>query len=468
MAGVSHIKNTRASATLSGFSNLRRHDRFSQMFEEKLWSGPFRYLFAEDRVPADWLCCWQYFLRSIVFRLPQSSVASGSSTSHVFSALAGISLTAGLIPLFLLGRFCFGYVVGISFYGMVTGFVWITYFSDLKYDHGVARLSAIASLFLFLLPLLFQTSPLRRAIVLSQQAMNRLLVLALCLAVAVLVWNGRYGVAFVGIHEAEELRSTLVRPAALNYITGSLIGAVLPFAFACFALQRRWYMAATSIFLIVCFYPVLLTKTVLLAAVWLPFLFFMFQAFEPKRATVLSLLLPMTLCLIFYAVAPGDGPAGLLASRMFGYTNIRMLAVPSIAMNYYSEFFAGNELTYFCQINLVRMVNGCPYTRELGTILADAYGVGNLNASLFSTEGIASVGPIWAPLSALVCGLIISIGNNVSARHPPPLIAASAGLVVQSLLTVPLSINLLSNGLFVLFAALVPHSGYVAQTRLTG
>ena len=120
------------------------------------------------------------------------------------------------------------------------------------------------------------------------------------------------------------------------------------------------------------------------------------------------------------------------------------------AFTYISEFFASNKLTDFCQINIVAAVIGCPYTRQLGVILADHYGLGNLNASLFSTEGVASVGPVWAPVSALVCGLIVSVGNNVSARLPPPLIAASAGLVVQGLLNVALSTNLLSNGLLVL------------------
>jgi peptidoglycan/LPS O-acetylase OafA/YrhL len=377
---------------------------------------------------------------------------SGIAHGHVvvLKALAGTSLAAGFIPLFLLARFSFGYLVGVSFYGVIAGFVWITYFSDLAYDHDRARLSAIASLLMFLLPLLFQTAPLRRTIVLSPRAMHRFLILALCFAAAVLVWNASYGVAFVGIREAEELRSTFVRPAVLNYITGSLIGAVLPFAFAYFALQRRYYMAAASIVSIVAFYPVLLNKTVLLAAAWLPFLFFTFRIFAPKRAAVLALLIPLASCLIFFAVAPEEGPIGRLAGYMFGYTNIRMFAIPSIAMNYYSEFFASNKLTDFCQINVVAAVIGCPYTRQLSLILADQYGLGNLNASLFSTEGIASVGPVWAPVSALVCGLIISIGNNVSARLPPPLIAASAGLVVQALLNVALSTNLLSNGLLLL------------------
>jgi hypothetical protein len=375
----------------------------------------------------------------------------GIAHEHVFSAIAGILLAAGFIPLFLVARFSFGFIVGVSFYCVLTGFVWITYFSTLRYDHDQARLSAIESLLMFLLPLFFLTSPLPRKVVLSSQTMSRILVSGLGLAFIVLAWAGQYGVALVGIHEAEELRSTFVRPAILNYVTGSLIGAVLPFAFAYFAQQRRFYMATFSILLIVFFYPVLLNKTVLFSAVWLPFLFCMFRVFEPKRAAVLSLLLPMALCLSFYAVAPDHGPVNLLAGSLFGYVNVRMLAIPSIAMNYYSDFFSKNPQTYFCQINVVRSFVGCPYPRQLGVVFADQYGLGNLNASLFATEGIASVGVVWAPISALICGLIVSVGNRISTRLPPSLMAASSGLVVQALLNVPLSTSILSNGLLVLF-----------------
>jgi hypothetical protein len=98
----------------------------------------------------------------------------------------------------------------------------------------------------------------------------------------------------------------------------------------------------------------------------------------------------------------------------------------------------------------VRSLVDCPYAGQLGPIFADRYHVGNLNASLFATEGIASVGPLWAPVSTLLGGLILSVGNRVSARLPPPLIATSAGLVMQALLNVPLSVAVLSNGLLAL------------------
>ena len=379
-----------------------------------------------------------------------SLASAGIGNRHALHAIAGTFLMAGFVPLFLRARFSFGYLVGFSFYGMITGFVWLTYFSGLEYDHVRARLSAIASLLTFLLPVLFVTAPLRQGIAISPQAMNRLLIFMLGFAAVVLAWNVRYGIALVGIREAETLRAAFIRPAVLNYITGSVIGALLPFAFAYFALQRRYVLAAASIVLIASFYPVLLNKTVLVGAVWLPFLFFMFQMFEPRRAAILSLLLPTAFFLVFYAAAPSGSPVRFLADNAFGLANVRMLAVPSIAMNYYSDFFASHSQTYFCQINLVRSLVDCPYAGQLGPIFEDRYHAGNLNASLFATEGIASVGPLWAPVSTLLAGLVLSVGNCVSARLPPPLIATSAGLVMQALLNVPLSVAVLSNGLLVL------------------
>ncbi|SIO38415.1 hypothetical protein SAMN05443247_04677 [Bradyrhizobium erythrophlei] len=384
--------------------------------------------------------------------ISMTSVLHNSQPGHenFWSAVAGMLLLAGFIPLFLLPRFNFGFLVGVSFYGTIAGFVWITYFTQSSYDHALARWSAAASLLLFLLPLLFQDTRLLRSFTLSPGAMNRLVVLLLCFAAAALAWNCYYGVALVGIQEAEQLRSTFVRPAVLNYLTGSVVGAVLPFAFAYFAWQRRYVLAAVAILLIVSFYPALLNKTVLLAVVWLPLLFFLFRVFEPRRATVLALLIPMAMGLMLYALLPPDSLPGHLAKYLYGYTNVRMFAFPSIAMDRYSDFFASHELTHFCQVGIVRAIKGCQYAYQLGVEMEAHYHLGNLNASLFATEGTASVGPIWAPLSALLCGLIVSVGNSVSARLPPPLIAASAGLVLQALLNVPLSAGLLSNGLFVL------------------
>jgi hypothetical protein len=363
----------------------------------------------------------------------------------------------GFIPLFMRARFSFGYFAGVCFYIMVVGFIWFSYFTVQQYDHALARWSAVASLLLFLIPVLFQTIPSPAALILSPPAMERLMLGLLGLAFAILILSARYGFALVGLVQSEELRSTFARPAILNYVIGWVVSAVLPFAFAYFAWHRRYGLVAIAILLGWSFYPIVLNKSVLFGGLWLIYLFVMFQLFEPKRATVYGLLIPMVPGIIAYhLIADGwlsaDGAIGRALSFVIGMVNVRQFAFPSIAMDRYSDFFASHPVTHFCQIGVIRAIHGCPYPFQLGATMAENYHMGNLNGSLFATEGIASVGPIWAPLSALVCGLIVSIGNSACVRLPAPVMATSAGLAVQQvLLNTPLTVSLLSNGVLVLW-----------------
>ena len=365
-------------------------------------------------------------------------------------AVVGTLALALLIPLFMWARFSFGYIVGFNFYCMIAGYVWLSYFVTGAYDHAQARWSAAASLLLLLVPLLFQVRPLRPRFTLSPHIMNRLMLALLAFAVVVLAWNAVYGFALVSTAEADRLRATLSRPTVLSYLDGWLVSALLPFAFAWFATQRRYRAAALSIILMAAFYPVLLNKTVAFAGVWLPFLFILFSLLEARRATVLSLLLPMLGGLIVLLLTYVGLPDKIFA-LVFGGVNYRMLAFPAIALDRYLDFFAHHDLTHFCQVGIVRSFTGCPYQFQLGAEMESHYHMGNLNGSLFATEGIASVGPLFAPLSALVCGLILSIGNSVSAHLPKRLVATSAGVAMQVLVNVPLSASLLSNGLLLLF-----------------
>jgi hypothetical protein len=365
-------------------------------------------------------------------------------------AVASVAALALFIPLFMWARFSVGYIIGFNFYSMIAGYIWLNYFIVGGYDRAQARWSVAASLLLLLLPLLFQVRPLRPRFTLSPQTMNRLLLGLLAFALLVLAWNALYGIAFVSTAEADRLRGTLSRPTALSYIDSWLIGALLPFAFAWFAMHRRYGLAALSIVLIVAFYPMLLNKTVAFAGVWLPFLFILFSLIEARRATVLSLLLPMLVGLIVFLLTYVGLPNKIFA-LVFGGVNYRMLAFPAMALDRYLDFFAHHDLTHFCQIGIIRHFTGCPYQFQLGAEMESHYHMGNLNGSLFATEGIASVGPMFAPLSALVCGLILSIGNSVSAHLPKRLVVTSAGVAMQVLVNVPLSASLLSNGLSLLF-----------------
>jgi hypothetical protein len=234
-------------------------------------------------------------------------------------------------------------------------------------------------------------------------------------------------------------------PRLLLYALGIISYSLLPFTFAGFLARKKYWAAICALILLLCLYPVTLSKMTLFAPFWLVGVLILSRLFPARIATVLSLLLPVagTLVLVsvfkHWAVQP--------------YTNIsfRMIAIPSAALDVYSDFFSTHELTHFCQISFLKQLAHCPYQEPLALVMAREYGLGNFNASLFATEGIASVGFYLAPVSALVCGLVVAIGNRLSSGLPPAFVLVSGAMLPQSLINVPLSITLLSNGGALLF-----------------
>lgn len=128
-----------------------------------------------------------------------------------------------------------------------------------------------------------------------------------------------------------------------------------------------------------------------------------------------------------------------------------MVATPSSALDIYNHFFARNPLTWFCQISFLKPFLQCPYKEPLSVVMQNTYDLGNLNASLFATEGLASVGHFLAPLTALASGFVLALGNRSSAGLPPRLVLMSAGVLPHILLNVPLSVTMLTHGTALLF-----------------
>ncbi|MBR1207147.1 MULTISPECIES: hypothetical protein [unclassified Bradyrhizobium] len=357
-------------------------------------------------------------------------------------AILGTAIMAVFIPAFIAGRFSFGYLVSFSLLSAVFGFVWLSFFSAFDYPHAIARWAMIAALAAAMIPLMFQNMPVWRP-GLSETAIKRIALLLLASSLAVLVADISYGASLGNPYGAA--RNAVTRPALLNYLTGIMIGAVLPYLFAHFASRRQWMQAACVLLFALCFYPVVNNKTVLLLPIWLPFLFWLFGRFTPRLATVLTFLIPMIIGLTAFAVLGADRDY-----VVFSAINLRFLAIPSLALDQYADFFAHRDLTRFCQITIVRQVTACPYG-ELGPALGAIYRDGNFNASFLATEGIASVGLALAPVSALVCGLILSVGSMVSRHLSPRFIAVSSGIAVQAIMNVPLTTSLMSNGIALLF-----------------
>jgi hypothetical protein len=410
------------------------------------------------------VCC----LSLVLAANEEYAVAVNPATFHLFfdprllyGAALVVALYALVALLFTFGGFSFGYFVGFYFYTMVLGYLWLNCFTDLKYNHRLGGLSAAVSVVAFLLPALFISSPLGQVYALSARAFDRLLTFILLLAVATLAAGAVYNFRLVAFQDIYDFRNKLEFPTILNYLTAALQSTLLPFAFAGFVMRKAHWRAGAVLFLLLFSYPITLSKLAFLAPFWLVAIALASRFLESRVAVIVSLLGPILLGVILLILFK------MPAALYFSTVNIRILAIPAVAMNVYNDFFSRNDLTYFCQVSFLKPIMACPYQDQLSIIMAKTYGLGNFNASLFATEGIASVGPWFAPVSALLCGLVIALGNRLSAGLPPRFILISGAVLPLVLLNVPLSTVLVTHGMAILFLLwyITPRMMFEPETR---
>ncbi len=203
-------------------------------------------------------------------------------------------------------------------------------------------------------------------------------------------------------------------------------------------------MAAAVLVISISFYPSTLSKVAVFTPAWLLFMALL-SRFSGRIAAILSLFLPA------FAGVALIGLIGEPMRRYFSIVNGRMVSVPSVAMDVYNDYFARHDLTHFCQIWLLKPFIRCSLQQPLSVEMNSHYPLGFLNASLFATEGIASVGLLGAPAVMFVCGLVIALGNRVSAGLSARFVLISAAIVPQIMMNVPFSTLMLSHGLWILF-----------------
>jgi hypothetical protein len=362
---------------------------------------------------------------------------------------AAVAAAFSPISLFFLARFSFGYFVGFYFYTMILGFLWIDVFSQYQYEHRLAGFSAALSLLLFLMPALAIRAPLKRFHELSAQALERLLKFAVMLAVATVALASSYNFKLVSVAHIYDFRSEIEFPTVVRYLVTTTSDALLPFAFAGFLTLNRRRWATATLLLMLFYYPITLSKFAFFAPAWIVAMLVVSKILETRVTLILSLLVPMLAGIVLILKVPTLHTG--YAYQYFNLVNIRMIATPSSALDIYNDFFSYHPLTHFCQISFLASLTDCPYRDQIAVVMQNAYGFGNLNASLFATEGVASVGLVLAPLVALACGFVIALGNRVSAGLPPRFILVSGALLPQALLNVPLTTGLLTHGAAALF-----------------
>jgi hypothetical protein len=311
--------------------------------------------------------------------------------------------------------------------------------------------SATFSGLFFLVPALMAASPFPQALTLSPRGFDRMLTAILFVGAAIVVAGALSNFRLVGISEIYAFRDEIHFSTPLRYAIGATSMVLLPFAFAGFLLRGARWRAMAVLALLLLFYPVTLTKLTLFAPFWLLLLTLLSRLAEIRKAVVLSLAAPIAIGVVLGLLYKTEALSYEVAFPFFGALNFRMIAVPSLALDIYNDFFSTHAATHFCQISVLKAVVACPYAEPLALLMTDNYQLGNLNASLFATEGVASVGAAFAPVAALACGFVIALANRASAGLPARFILLSSAMLVQVLINIPLTIALVTYGGALLF-----------------
>lgn len=438
------------------------------MKAETAISGPDRESMAGTGIPRDrelqriglaFLVCLFIGTCCLTFALG----ARDYGTAYIFYDAArlpyAVAVVASFAPvalIFVFARFSFGYFVGFYCYAVILGFLWLNCFSPFNYNHWLAGASAAISAIAFLLPALLITSPIRQIYVLSEVAMRRLLGSILVFAATIVVVGSVYNFRLVELSEIYAYRDQLRFPTIVIYAITATMGSLLPYAFACYVARKNYWGAGTALLLSLSFYPVTLTKIALFMPAWLVTLAVIGKIFETRIAIILSLLLPLLAGVILFVVAHD------ISYQYFNIVNMRMMIATSSALDFYNEYFARHDLTYFCHISFLKPFVPCALEVQLGVEMANNYGLGGMNASLFATEGIASVGLWLAPITAFFGGLVVAIGNRASAGLPAHLVFVSGGFLPHVFMNVPLTVTLVTHGMALLIVLwyVTPRTGW--------
>jgi hypothetical protein len=266
------------------------------------------------------------------------------------------------------------------------------------------------------------------------------------LAIATVAAGAAYNFRLVSIEHIYDFRDKNEAATMLRYLIGMNSGTLLPFALAGFAARKAYWRAGAVLLLLLLLYPITLSKLALFTPFWLVFVLLLSKLTEARVATILSLLMPITAGLLLIVLFKERA-----AVLYFANINFRMVAIPALAIDVYNDFFARHDLTYFCQISALKRLMYCPYQDQLGIVMAETYKLGTFNASLFATEGIASVGVFVAPIVVFICGLVIALGDRISTGLPCRFILISAAMLPKILLDVPLTTVVFTYGAGLLF-----------------
>jgi hypothetical protein len=226
--------------------------------------------------------------------------------------------------------------------------------------------------------------------------------------------------------------------------SGSFGGLLIALAL----MYRKYYLLPLALLGYYCCYGLLSERTSVLMPLWIAYIY-LAQRWFFRDSMVRYLLVVMAPFVIFVSLGIVLGLEDRLSTfyDVFTLANYRLYAVPAISFNVYYNYFAVHPFTYWSHIGFVSNFVHYPYGLPLASELAEAYSLGNENASFIESDGLAAAGPVAMPFAALVFGLVMVAINSCLRglnRVLWAIVMAAASVV---LIDVPIGPGLITNGL---------------------
>jgi hypothetical protein len=211
---------------------------------------------------------------------------------------------------------------------------------------------------------------------------------------------------------------------------------------------RRYFLGVLAVAGFFLSYVTAEERTAAIMPLWVAFIFFS-QKYFFRDSVARFLLCVMAPFLVLAGVGALIGTANRdsLFYDAFMLAAYRVYSIPAIAFNVYQNFFHFNPNTYWSHITLVSKYMDAPYAQSLAVVMANAYRLGNYNASFLETDGLAAVGIAGLPWVSTIFGIALVAMNSCTRRlslRIVALVTAGASIV---LMDVGLGPGLLTNGL---------------------
>lgn len=263
-------------------------------------------------------------------------------------------------------------------------------------------------------------------------------------------------VAIVGLDKTHAAAADVSVSGLQGYM---LVGYMSSFGGLLVALAimfRKYYLLLFAIAGFVGCYGTLEERAAVLMPMWIAYVC-VTQKFFFRDSAIKYLLTVMApfLCGVLVVTFLGLEDRQSAVYDAFTLGCYRLYSVPAISFNVYYNFFATHPLTYWSHIGVISNFVTYPYAQPLASVMAEAYRLGNYNASFLETDGVAAAGTIMLPFISMIFGLILVAINSCTRGLNLTLCAIAMAGSSIALVDTGLGPGLLTNGLLLLTLVLL-------------